>query len=216
MVTELQSAETAPVALDLPNVEIPRGEVLKRLGYPSASIELQEPVQSMFDDALREAGGLMRPRAAYRALRVESNDGDTVRFNGSPFAIASGQVAKLLARSKLAVCFAVTVGSALDETISGRMRNGDMLAAVILDAIGSETADAAADELHWKIISRSAEAGGLSVTPRFSPGYGDWPLTVQKDLLAACGGDLIGIAVTPSSLMIPRKSVSAVFGLRGK
>jgi len=213
MITELENAQTTPVTMELPNVGIPRGEVLKRLGYPTATVELQEPVRSMFEDALREAGGLMRPIAACRALRVESNDGQAVRFKGTAFTIESRQVAKLLANSKVAVCFAVTVGPLLDERISGRMRDGDMLMATILDAIGSETADAAADELHWKILSRQAEAGAHSVTARFSPGYGDWPLTVQKDLIGICGGSLIGITVTPSSLMIPRKSISAVLGL---
>jgi hypothetical protein len=214
MVPELENAGNKPVALELPNVGIPRGEVLKRLGYPTASVDLQEPIRSLFEDALREAASLMRPKAAYRALRVEDNDGNAVRFQGTEFFIESRQVAKLLASAKAAVCFAVTVGSELDETISGRMRKGDLLAATILDAIGSETADAAADELHWKIILRRAENADHSVTARFSPGYGDWPLTIQKDLINICGGSLIGITVTPSFLMIPRKSVSAVFGLQ--
>ena len=214
MIPELENAQTTPVTMELPNVAIPRGEVLKRLGYPTASFELQEPVRSIFEDALREAAGLMRSRAAYRALRIESNDGNAVRFQGTEFSIESRQVAKLMAHAKAAVCFAATVGPALDEAVSGRMRNGDMLMATILDAIGSETADAAADELHWKILSRRAEAAGCPVTARFSPGYGDWSLTVQKDLIGICGGSLIGITVTPSSLMIPRKSVSAVFGIQ--
>jgi hypothetical protein len=214
MLTKMENAETAPVALELPNVEIPRGEVLKRLGYPTATFDLQEPVRSIVEDALREAVSLMKSRAAYRVLRIESNDGNTVRFQGTEFSIESRQVAKLLAHAKVAVFFAATVGPALDEAVSGRMRNGDMLMATILDAIGSETADAAADELHWKILSRQAEAAGCSVTARFSPGYGDWALTVQKDLIGICGGTLIGIAVTPSSLMIPRKSVSAVLGIQ--
>jgi hypothetical protein len=214
MISELEKAETEPVTMELPNVGIPRGEVLKRLGYPTASVDLQEPVRSIFEHALREAAELMRSRAAYRVLRIESNDGNAVRFQGMEFSIDSRQVAKLLTHAKVAVCFAATVGPALDEAVSGRMRNGDMLMATILDAIGSETADAAADELHWKILSRQAEAGANSVTARFSPGYGDWPLTVQKDLIGICGGSLIGITVTPSSLMITRKSISAVFGIQ--
>jgi hypothetical protein len=216
MISELKNALPGPVRLELANVEIPRGEVLKRLGYPTASVELEEPVKTLFEDGLREAAPLMRPEAAYRALKIETNDGNAVRFRGTDFSIESRQVAKMLAHADFAVVFAVTVGSGLDQTISDRMRNGDMLAATILDAVGSETADAAADALHWKILAGPAEAAGGSVTPRFSPGYGDWALTAQKDLIGACGGALIGIEVTPSSLMIPRKSVSAVFGLRSE
>jgi hypothetical protein len=211
--TGLERAEFKPVVLELPDVEIPKGEALKRMGYPSASVELQEPVRSMFMEALSEARVLMRPKAAYRALRIELNDGTRVRFPEEGFFIDSRQVAKLLNASAVAVCFAATVGVELDEAISDRMRNGDMLMATMLDAIGSETADAAADELHWKVLKQQADAAGRSATARFSPGYGDWSLTVQKDLIRVCGGALIGITVTPSSLMIPRKSVSAVLGL---
>ena len=209
-----ESAELEPVVLELPDVEIPKGEVLRRLGYPTASVELGEPVRSIFLEALGEAKPLMHPKAAFRTLRIESNDGARVRFPHEGFFIESRQVAGLLNASAYAVCFAATVGMELEEAVSDRMRSGDMLMATMLDAIGSETADAAADELHWKILTRRADAAGCSVTARFSPGYGDWPLTVQKDLIRVCGGALIGITVTPSSLMIPRKSVSAVLGLK--
>ncbi len=212
--TGLERAEFEPVVVELPDVEIPKGEALKRMGYPTASFELQEPVRSMFLEALGRARALMRPQAAYRALPVESNDGMRVRFPDEGFFIESRQVAGLLKASAVAVCFAATVGTGLDDAISDSMRNGEMLMATMLDAIGSETADAAADELHWKILKRRAAAAGRLVTARFSPGYGDWPLTVQKDLIRVCGGALIGIRVTPSSLMIPRKSVSAVLGLK--
>jgi hypothetical protein len=206
---DLERAESGPVPVELPQVQIPKGEVLKRMGYPSASFDPGEPVKSVFREALEEAGSLMRPAAAFRILRIASNDGKAVRFHGDEFSIASGQVAKLLARSEAAACFCATVGGSLDEAISLRMRNGDMLTATILDAIGSETADAAADELHWKILKRLSD----SVTARFSPGYGDWPLTVQEEMIRVSGGALIGITVTPSSLMIPRKSVSAILGI---
>jgi hypothetical protein len=210
---ELEKAEYGPVPVELPGVEIPMGEVLKRMGYPSASFEPAEPVKSVLREALDEARSLMRPAASIRVLRIASNDGTAVLFDGEEFFIASRQVAKLLTRSEAAVFFCATVGGALDDSVARRMRDGDMLAAAILDAIGSETADAAADTLHWKILRQLAGDGGRSVTARFSPGYGDWPLTVQKEMVRMSGGALIGITVTPSSLMIPRKSVSAVLGL---
>ena len=51
------------------------------------------------------------------------------------------------------------------------------------------------------------------MTPRFSPGYGDWELSAQKDILRVCGGNQIGISVSDNFMMSPQKSVSAVFGL---
>jgi cobalamin-dependent methionine synthase I len=47
---------------------------------------------------------------------------------------------------------------------------------------------------------------------RFSPGYGDWTLDNQPQVLQLAEAERIGITLTESNIMIPRKSVSAVIG----
>ena len=55
---------------------------------------------------------------------------------------------------------------------------------------------------------------GLHRTDRFSPGYGDLPLELQAPLCAALDAQRrIGLTVTPSFLLNPTKSVTAVIGL---
>jgi hypothetical protein len=203
-----------PCVQPLPDIPIPVGQVLRRLGYPSESAVLPDSVLTLLDEAMRLAAQLMKPKAVYRTLSIASNDSKTVTFHDTSFIIQSPQVARLLKNSVTAVCFAVTVGITLDKEISDQMARGEITLGYFIDAVGSETAEAAADELHWNVLQHRAQGAGGSVTARFSPGYGDWPLTVQKDLIEVCGGPLIGISVTPSFLMIPRKSISAVFGIR--
>ena len=49
---------------------------------------------------------------------------------------------------------------------------------------------------------------------RFSPGYGDLPLDVQRPLFAALDVPRkIGVSLTDSLLMAPSKSVSAIIGI---
>ncbi len=50
---------------------------------------------------------------------------------------------------------------------------------------------------------------------RFSPGYGDCPLSAQRSIVNSVlnATRLIGLTVTPTSLLIPTKSVTAVIGL---
>ena len=61
------------------------------------------------------------------------------------------------------------------------------------------------------------EAKGRYLRPRFSPGYGDFPLECQGMLLDALeAGKRIGIKLTDSLLMMPSKSVSAVMGASRK
>lgn len=55
---------------------------------------------------------------------------------------------------------------------------------------------------------------GFELRPRFSPGYGDVPLALQKDLLSLLDTKRkIGVALSDSLLMTPTKSVSAIIGI---
>ena len=58
------------------------------------------------------------------------------------------------------------------------------------------------------------EAEGLSLRPRFSPGYGDFPLSMQTPIFDALDCPRkIGVSLNASLLMSPSKSVTAVIGL---
>ena len=51
-------------------------------------------------------------------------------------------------------------------------------------------------------------------TSRFSPGYGDFPIEVQPDMIRYIDGQRkIGLNVTSNNLLVPRKSVTAVIGV---
>ena len=81
----------------------------------------------------------------------------------------------------------------------------------LLHAIGTERVEAAADDTEAMLREE-----GLILTPRFSPGYGDIPLSVQTDLFRVLDCPRrIGLTLTSSLLMSPAKSVTAFIGVRG-
>ena len=50
--------------------------------------------------------------------------------------------------------------------------------------------------------------------PRFSPGYGDFDISYQKNIFSCLNSEkYIGLTLTDSMLMVPSKSVTAVVGL---
>ena len=50
---------------------------------------------------------------------------------------------------------------------------------------------------------------------RFSPGYGDFDLKYQKDILEYLDANKkIGISLTDSLMMIPTKSITAIIGIK--
>ncbi|MFC1568759.1 vitamin B12 dependent-methionine synthase activation domain-containing protein [bacterium] len=202
-----------PIHVDLPLVPFPMKDIYRRLQMPQNEVEKHEGVAQLLDEALEISKPLIRPKGGYLFLEKISDSRDTVKFKDSSFEIQSPQVAKLLKSSAIAVIFMTTIGKDLENKAHELSQQGDVTIGFMLDAIASETADAVADYLHRQYIAGQV-GEEYETTPRFSAGYGDWPITVQSDILQLCNGGKIGISVTESSLMIPRKSVSAVFGLK--
>ena len=87
----------------------------------------------------------------------------------------------------------------------------DMAKAVLLDACGSAWVEAGCDQAEREIAARFP---GQYLTDRFSPGYGDLPLSLQP---AICGmldlGRRLGVHVSERFLMNPSKSVTALIGI---
>ena len=90
---------------------------------------------------------------------------------------------------------------------------GDIAAGVASDAIGSVLAEQAADAAEAELRQWAAEQDKY-LTGRFSPGYGDWPISLQPLLAETLDtARQIGLYVTDTYLMTPRKSVTALLGV---
>ena len=114
---------------------------------------------------------------------------------------------------------AVTLGAGVDQLLR-KTQITDMAMAVIIDCGASVLIEQLADDFEDMTRSRLTEVadgqpeGGLFITPRFSPGYGDWSITEQARIIRLLDGQRqIGLNVTKDSLMIPRKSITAVIGI---
>ena len=58
---------------------------------------------------------------------------------------------------------------------------------------------------------------GIHCANRFSPGYGDVSIEVQKPLLARLNAErLLGITLNNAYLMTPVKSITAIMGIRSE
>ncbi|MBN2031392.1 hypothetical protein JW824_14255 [bacterium] len=201
-----------PRVVQLPPIRIPFRSVLRRLGSSGERRDANPEMERIYRDESERADSLIHPQGVYRLLKVSSRESGLIHFLNHPFVIRSRQVQKMLRKSDPVCFFMVTIGPQVEETVRRLFDEGEMVSSIVLDAIGSETADAVADHLHRVVLKASAEKAGYTITPRYSPGYGDWPVTVQGELLEICKGESIGISVNASSFMVPRKSVSAVLG----
>ena len=127
------------------------------------------------------------------------------------FFVPSTSLIKALDGCKTAVWFAATVGLELDRLIT-RYGITAPSKALILQSIGAERIESLCDTFVDFLSSHT----GKTVRPRFSPGYGDCPLSTQYEVfrLLDCPRK-IGLSLNQSLLMSPTKSVTAVVGLEG-
>ena len=88
--------------------------------------------------------------------------------------------------------------------------------AAILQAAAASAVEEVCDALNLE-INAEMEKSGLYARPRFSPGYGDFPLEHQPAFLKALDAAAkIGIHLTDGYLMMPSKSVTALIGFSGE
>ena len=85
--------------------------------------------------------------------------------------------------------------------------------ALIVQAIGAAMIEEWMDET-GREICRELEPGETLIS-RYSPGYGDFPLSAQRTLLELLDAPRnVGVSLTDTLLMVPSKSVSAIIGVK--
>ena len=151
------------------------------------------------------------PRIVFSIFSVRSVGGGVVRLaNG--MTLQGAKLSRAVSKSKYLVCFVGTVGKAIDDLIADLMEKGKVSDAFVVDALGSVCVEAMVERFHQG-TDQHARALGYGSTLRFAPGYCDWSLREQITLFRLVDAKSIGISLSPSALMTPRKSVSGVFGL---
>lgn len=179
----------------LPPVD--RAEALRYAGCASTDMELEE----ILDNSIEIINEKLTPRVCWCTLPV-SVTGEKCDLGA--FSVNSADLAESLSGCSRAVVFAATVGVDADRLI---IRYGRLLPSrgVMLSAVADERIEALCDEFCAEFAPSR---------PRFSPGYGDLPLEIQRDIFALLNCEKhIGLTLNQSLLMSPTKSVTAIFGL---
>lgn len=156
------------------------------------------------DELYTDAAKIAVPKAVYAAVPVSGIDGDTVT-------LASTQFKSKIMRANLSgiecvFAYTATCGAELEEWSK---QFTDPIDRFLSDSIKEIILHTAMDYLFGHI----SETYHLTKTARMSPGsHPDWPILEQARLLSLIGdvGHLIGVTVTPTSLLLPMKSVSGI------
>ena len=182
-----------------------RTEILRYAGARQGD-PLQE---ALLEECLAALGDRLSFRVCYSEFQVAVS-GDVVDLGFAK--VTSAALAKCLGGVTRAVVFAATVGPQIDRLIT-RYSAISPAKALLLDAIGTERVEALCDAF-CRELKEEAAARGCFTRPRFSPGYGDLPLAVQKEIFGALDcARKIGVSLSEGLLMTPTKSVTAIVGI---
>ena len=194
---------------------VDRAEMLRYLGYGGQQIEpeLSRRIELVVEHLELD----IEPRGVRRvfavdATGVDEQGGPSIRLVGTNVELRGRDIYRHLKDARFAALMACTLGMDAERRLRTTGAQQPLEGAV-LDAACSAYVEAAVEQMDRQ-VKTAAAAHGLAGNWRFSPGYGDCPLSAQRSIVNALNATrLIGLTVTPTSLLMPTKSITAVIGL---
>lgn len=175
-------------------MRLPLEEIARYLGYGSAP--LPEEVAELARQCEKELMETATPRSLGR------------RLSCSVFTGQSRDLDYHLRHCQEGVLYAVTLGAEADRLLR-RWGAQNMAKA----AVGQAVCAAWLDALCADYCAGLDVPEGVYLTPPFSPGYGDWGLEAQRQVLSLLDAPRrLGLSITAGGMLVPEKSVTALVG----
>ena len=169
-----------------------------------------EQTAKLFEKYEKIVRSRLRPAYVYRETEIDFKKGFVV-LSGMDVPLTGESIQKLLEGCNRAVILGATVSAEADRLIR-ETSVVDMAAALVVDALCSAAIEQVCDRAEVEIFGDMPKN---MRTYRFSPGYGDLPIELQKDWLNYLNAQRrIGLSCTDSYLLTPTKSVTAIIGIR--
>lgn len=193
---------TSVKELTLPPVDI--DEVLRYAAIPKDG--RTPALRHLAEAAASYADGILQSRVCCTTTDVSVSE-NIIKLGFAEW--ESADFARYVGVSRRVLVFAATVGLQLDRLIAARGALSPS-EAHMLEAVGNERIEALCDA-----FCREAESELGALKTRYSPGYGDLPLSAQKDIFKLLDPPRrIGLTLNDSLMMSPSKSVTALCALR--
>jgi hypothetical protein len=192
-------------------LDISTGIIEKFMGYEPG--HAPEPIPQLIREVLDNAHNYCDIKGGYlieKQVEVHKDD-KTITIGDMEFDVKKIITNQLKKMNHVAL-FACTAGNGIGEYSKELMHEGDFVKGYIVDVVGSEIVESAMDKIQDALESNMQEEG-LFITDRYSPGYCGWSVGEQQKLFSFFPEDFCGIKLSPSSLMLPIKSVSGIIGI---
>lgn len=186
--------------MNLNFTNIKKNEILKNLQYRGSKIP--EDMDYLITQSIKDLETNTNPK--YKFLEFSKGEDFLKEI------LIGEDINNLLFNSHKILLMAVTLGREIEMLIR-KYSFSDLTRSVILDATASAGVESLANDINKDLEEKYKP---MFLTDRFSPGYGDFPIGVQKDFLNLLNANRdLGITTTSSGIMIPRKSITAIIGI---
>lgn len=186
-----------------------RREAFRYLGYGKNTPAAEDG--KLMESCIQELCTKLSPRFFAREYPLSFTEEGELVF--SCFRVKSRELGRNLKDCRSVILFAATLGAGVDFLIR-RYAVLDMSRAAAMQAASAAMIEAYCNLENCR-LEEEYRKRGMALCPRFSPGYGDFPLAFQKEFAAALEFEkTAGITLTEGFLMMPSKSVTAVIGIK--
>jgi hypothetical protein len=188
-----------------------KSEILRYLGYRKKQ-KLKAEISKMIDEMMIEAQKIANPRYRYQVFNLKINEHDNkVEILETELVLTGKKITGHLSQAKQVVLLVATLGVEVERKIK-RYDITDITKSLIMDAVCTDYIEKVCDLAEVDLKNKLGDF--WYINRRFSPGYGDLPLSVQPKLLKAMQAlQKLGIYLNENLLMIPMKSVTGIIGV---
>jgi len=200
-----------PVICDVP-LSLKLWDVLRREGFGEHS-EIRPEIRILIRELLASVkkARLLEPAIAYEIYTITEISERQLSLEGKSV-IRDSLLPSLLPAAKELAVAVCTIGPRLEKQATDYFNRGEPLRGTLLDGIGSAAVDSLTEEV-CKFIAGEASSRGYEASSPISPGMPGSPITEQWQWLKLVPAQEIGMSLTSSGIMVPRKSVSMVIGI---
>jgi len=203
-------------------------EVARYIGYQRSTTPDQR-TNELIEKACKEMFEYLKPQAVFEKFDLTVNgdippagprDTSGAPYEASPDApeicfgdvcFRSSDLTRNLKGCNSVYLMAATIGPQVDGFIR-KQQASDPAYAAVLQCTGAMYIEKVVDYVNSE-IKKNAHAAGKEAKPRYSPGYGDVPLRIQKDFFRLLPCTRIGLTLMDTLIMAPEKSVTAFVGI---
>lgn len=188
---------------------INKNKIYTYLGYNPKTNILTEDIVKMVDEGIDEVNSIATKKCIFSPI-LPVNLGENAFVEG--LELKGKDILTHLENCFGIILTAVTLGTSVDNLIR-KYETTNITKAVVIESICNVIIEEVADNYEDELRTRLKQ-NNLFATCRYSPGYGDLPINIQQDILNILDANRkIGLTVSSSGIMIPRKSITGILGI---